>query len=139
MNEAASSEAENGAKPSEVARPWNGAKWIRPEKRLAIYSRDGFACAYCGARSEDGAQLTLDHLVSVERGGENHESNLVTCCMKCNAAKGAKSIRAWYDYLRGLGHDTAVIQRRVRRLAKRKIDKREGKRLLALRKERKAA
>lgn len=30
----------------------NGSKWIRPEKRLAIYHRDGFACIYCGATAE---------------------------------------------------------------------------------------
>ena len=26
----------------------NGSKWIRPEKRMAIYLRDGLACVYCG-------------------------------------------------------------------------------------------
>ncbi|KKK72946.1 hypothetical protein LCGC14_2898780, partial [marine sediment metagenome] len=34
-----------------------GMNWIRPEKRLAIYLRDGLACCYCGATVEDGTKL----------------------------------------------------------------------------------
>ena len=62
----------------------NGGKWIRPDKRLAIYLRDGLACAYCGATMEQGDTfLTLDHVVPPELGGSNAPSNLVCCCRSC--------------------------------------------------------
>jgi hypothetical protein len=70
---------------------WQGMNWIRQEKRLAIYLRDGCACAWCGATVEQGAKLTLDHVVAHSRGGSNKESNLVTSCLRCNSARGARS------------------------------------------------
>lgn len=30
---------------------WQGMNWIRQDKRLAIYLRDGLACVWCGERS----------------------------------------------------------------------------------------
>ena len=75
-----------------MANKYQGSKWIRREKRLAIYLRDGLCCAYCGSTIEDGASLTLDHLRPYSEQGSNHESNLITCCQKCNSARGSRSI-----------------------------------------------
>jgi len=63
--------------------------WIRSEKRLAIYLRDEFACAYCGRDLHDAApaDITLDHLECRQDGGANHETNLVTACRSCNCAR----------------------------------------------------
>jgi len=72
-----------------------GMNWIRPVKRLAIYLRDGLACAYCGEGIEAGVKLTLDHLLPHSHGGSNHEGNLVTCCHKCNSSRGN---RDWRDF-----------------------------------------
>lgn len=80
---------------SETARAkgkWQGMNWIRQEKRLAIYLRDGFACTYCGSTVEDGARLTLDHITPHSSGGTNHETNLVTCCANCNSSRGNRSL-----------------------------------------------
>ena len=52
----------------------NGSKWIRPDKRLAIYLRDGLACAYCGDSVEEGAKLSLDHLTCHSHGGSNNDN-----------------------------------------------------------------
>jgi len=68
-----------------------GMNWIRPEKRLAIYLRDGLACCYCSEAVEDGAKLTLDHLRPYSKGGNNDATNLVTCCHRCNASRGSRS------------------------------------------------
>lgn len=77
-----------------------GSKWIRPWRRLAIYLRDGFSCAYCG-RDLKGApreEVTLDHL-DCRTNGENHaESNLVTCCRSCNSSRQDKP---WRQYATG--------------------------------------
>lgn len=67
---------------------WLGMNWIRQEKRLAIYLRDGMSCAWCGKGVEDGVALTLDHVKPHSKGGTNHESNLVTCCAFCNSSRG---------------------------------------------------
>lgn len=71
---------------------WQGMNWIRQEKRLAIYLRDGLACAYCGASIEDGAQLSLDHLRPASHGGSNDAANLVTCCSRCNSARADRPV-----------------------------------------------
>lgn len=69
-----------------------GMNWIRQEKRLALYLRDGLACVYCGAAVEDGAKLTLDHLTPSSQGGKNTPGNLVTCCHTCNSSRGDRPV-----------------------------------------------
>lgn len=64
-----------------------GMNWISKKKRLAIYNRDGFACAYCGRTVEDGARLSLDHIKPHSHGGSNDARNLVTCCATCNSSR----------------------------------------------------
>jgi len=102
-----------------------GMNWIRPVKRLAIYLRDGLACAYCGSSVEEGAKLTLDHVVPYSKGGTNHESNLVTCCHKCNSSRGnrswrkfAASVAEYIDH----GATAEAIVAHVTRTTRRKLD-----------------
>jgi len=75
------------------AKRTQGMNWIRPEKRLALYLRDGLACCYCGASVEQGIRLTLDHLRPYANGGTNNATNLVTCCSTCNSSRGKRSWR----------------------------------------------
>ena len=64
--------------------------WIRNDKRLAIYLRDGFRCIYClrDLHGADPADITLDHIKCQAAGGSNDESNLVTACRHCNCSRG---------------------------------------------------
>lgn len=72
---------------------YQGSRWIRRERRLAIYLRDGLACSYCGATvEEDGVVLSLDHVIPVSKGGTNRSSNLVTACRKCNSVRGDRDV-----------------------------------------------
>lgn len=71
-----------------------GMNWIRQEKRLAIYIRDGLECAYCHSNIED-TKLTLDHLIPYSEGGSNDQTNLVTCCHRCNSSRGTKD---WKEF-----------------------------------------
>lgn len=112
-----------------------GSKWIRPEKRLAIYARDSFCCQYCGAGAEEVEYLTIDHVLACELGGTNHESNLVTACPHCNSAKQDLTMRQWYAGLRDQGIDTSTIAPRIRRQTAKKLDTKTGRALLAARKE----
>jgi 5-methylcytosine-specific restriction endonuclease McrA len=100
---------------------WQGMNWIRQAKRFAIYERDGLACVYCGGTAED-TTLTLDHIVAVELGGTNHETNLVTCCRNCNSAKGKKSTRQFLNFLRDSDKDTVGLARRIKHLTTKPIN-----------------
>ena len=91
-----------------------GSKWIRPVKRLAIYARDGFACVFCGATMEQGARLTLDHVVPCLMGGDNKETNLVTACLSCNSAKQARSINEFGTMLADKGVNPDGLAARIR-------------------------
>ena len=48
-------------------------------------------CVYCGAK----ADLTLDHVVPLSRGGTHTLENLVGACFSCNSSKGNKLIEEW--------------------------------------------
>lgn len=108
----------------------HGGKWLRPQTRWAIYARDGFACVYCLAHVLEA--LTIDHLRSVERGGTNAPSNLVTCCRGCNSAKQGRTLRAWYARLRAAGVDVAAVRARVARTTRRRLNRSWGRYLACL-------
>ncbi len=102
-----------------------GSKWIRPEKRMAIYARDDHRCVYCGYGLAEGVMLTLDHITPCELGGDNREQNLVTACLCCNSAKRALPLRQWLMTLADKGIDPASVAGRVRRQTRRVL--RRGK------------
>ena len=110
--------------------------WIRQVKRLAIYLRDGLSCCYCGESVEDGASLTLDHVLPVINGGTNHESNLVTACIRCNLHKGSRNLlpfsRAVAAYL---DHNVQAIdiQKHVLRQTKQALPIDQAESLIGLR------
>ena len=55
--------------------------------RRNVFLRDGHTCQYCGASSD----LTIDHVLPRSRGGSSGWENLVTCCRRCNLAKGHRT------------------------------------------------
>jgi hypothetical protein len=60
------------------------------EIRIRAMKRDRFMCTYCGASGND-AELEIDHIIPVSKGGSNHISNLTTACKACNMKKSNKS------------------------------------------------
>jgi len=66
-----------------------GSKWIRRDKRLALYLRDGFCCVYCGRnlRGATAAEYGLDHLNARHEAGHHHAANLATACRSCNSSR----------------------------------------------------
>lgn len=129
-----------------TSRKWHGAKWIRPEKRLAIYDRDSWCCVYCGWADDTAAtsaeqtlagyvyaypnHLTLDHVKPVDSGGSNEPDNLVTACHLCNSTRQSLSARDWYALLRSKGFDVEALRARVRKLTRRALDMARGRALL---------
>jgi 5-methylcytosine-specific restriction endonuclease McrA len=105
---------------------YNGGAWIRPERRLAIYLRDEFHCAYCGDDLHGASPLnvTLDHLLPKSTWMQMTESekdctglksvndadNLVTSCRACNSSRGNKALQ---DFAPGgaLNRITILISR----------------------------
>lgn len=112
----------------------SGGKWCRPEKRLAIYIRDGLSCVYCGHSVEDGTKLTLDHVKPHSKGGDNSETNLVTACQKCNSSRGNRSLsqfcKSVADYL---NEDADDIYRYINNQKRRKIDRAQAKEIISRR------
>lgn len=104
-----------------------GMNWITKKKRLAIYLRDGLACAYCGNTVEDGAKLSLDHLIPYSHGGNNDQSNLVTCCGKCNSSR---QDRPWADFASKVAGyvntDTQAIVNHIQACISRPLDTKEA-------------
>lgn len=62
---------------------------INQRVRYYILHRDDFRCKACGRGPNDGVKLTVDHIIPVDWGGGNEESNLQTLCMECNEGKKA--------------------------------------------------
>lgn len=54
-----------------------------PGLRASIFARDGHRCLACGAT----ANLVIDHILPVLRGGTNDPVNLQTLCRSCNSKK----------------------------------------------------
>jgi hypothetical protein len=72
-------------------------RWIRPQKRLAIYLRDKMRCCVCLACLWEAPKrdITLDHVRPRVKGGSNDERNLFTACRDCNTRRGAKPLASF--------------------------------------------
>ena len=58
--------------------------------RYDVLRRDMFRCVLCGASAQNGAELHVDHIVPIAKGGKTEMSNLRTLCDRCNRGKGSK-------------------------------------------------
>lgn len=74
-----------------------GSKWITPLRRLSIYLRDRFACAYCARdlHTLPSARVTLDHLEPKVNGANHASDNLVTACTWCNSRRQDMDLRTF--------------------------------------------
>lgn len=118
----------------------SNGRWIRLERRLAIYCRDDFRCVYCGDDlvHAEARGITLDHVVPRCGGGGHASENLVTACLTCNSSRGCGALRGevlarvdrqtrlpWRPFMRHTGmlvrlHGPEIAHREARRLARRR-------------------
>lgn len=82
-------------------------------KRIAVFVRDRGACVYCGATYQNGARLSVDHVISRKRGGSDEYDNLVCACLACNKDKAHFGLRAYIVELEDRGQDTKGLEERV--------------------------
>jgi 5-methylcytosine-specific restriction endonuclease McrA len=59
-------------------------------------------CHYCGGTFPP-AELTMDHLVPIVRGGKSARSNVAPACKECNNKKKHMLPLEWEEYLAGKG------------------------------------
>lgn len=76
------------------ARELRASQWWK--RRLA----EGI-CRYCRQHFKP-AELTMDHVVPVIRGGKSAKGNVVPCCKECNNKKKHMLPIEWMEYLEGL-------------------------------------
>ena len=68
-----------------------------------LFKRQEGKCAHCSTRfwGHGKDQATIDHHVSLIRGGMHDDSNIKRLlCRGCNSSKGAKSPREWEEFVR---------------------------------------
>jgi len=57
------------------------------ETKQKVLARDGYRCVVCGRGKEDGVELTVDHKIPKDKGGDNSIDNGQTLCMEHNLLK----------------------------------------------------
>lgn len=60
--------------------------------RLALIERDGMDCFYC-LKPMPNDDITIEHLVSLHKGGPNHLDNMALAHGACNRSAGNKPLR----------------------------------------------
>jgi hypothetical protein len=68
----------------------NRRKPIAAKLRFEVLHRADYTCQACGAKAADGAELHIDHIHPVSKGGTNDPTNLQALCRDCNLGKGAR-------------------------------------------------
>lgn len=58
-------------------------------------------CYYCKAKFPP-ADLTMDHVVPLMRGGRSTKDNIVCCCKECNNRKKNMLPMEWQEYIEHL-------------------------------------
>ena len=61
-------------------------RYISPEVKQEVWSRDKGQCQMCGSREE----LQYDHIIPISKGGSNAERNIQLLCKDCNQEKSDK-------------------------------------------------
>jgi len=73
---------------------WRAQEIRRRVRRYDVFERDDYMCWICGIRCDPLALVpqyeapTVDHLIPVSHGGDNHPDNLGTAHFICNATRG---------------------------------------------------
>lgn len=85
--------------PSRAWYEWHWHRGVNPKKfrqalpgavRDSVIARDGLTCGLCGS-SVELADVHIDHVLPVSRGGSDHPQNLQVSHSRCNLSKGARA------------------------------------------------
>lgn len=87
----------------QIKRERNKARELRSSqwwKRRCAKGR----CHYCGGQVPP-AELTMDHIVPIARGGKSTKGNIVPACKTCNTTKKELLPMEWEAYLNSCRQD----------------------------------
>ncbi len=79
-------------KEKEKARALRKTRWWQQRVARGI-------CSYCGIKFPP-AQLTLDHIVPLVRGGKTTKGNVAPVCKECNNKKKYLLPMEWEEYVK---------------------------------------
>ncbi len=84
---------EKADKKAEAKRRKELRNEITHKLRFDVLERDKYTCQYCGAsphgkrNNGEEVELVVDHIVPLDKGGDNKLTNLITACWICNEGK----------------------------------------------------
>ena len=61
-----------------------------PLSNRTLFQRDNHLCMYCG-QTFCSSNLSRDHVTPLSQGGQNHWTNVVTACTRCNNHKAGRT------------------------------------------------
>jgi 5-methylcytosine-specific restriction endonuclease McrA len=73
-----------------LRKPMHGFKRGIKFSRVNVFTRDGFACQYCGVH-KPARELNYDHVIPRAQGGQTIWENIVTACYPCNGRKAGRT------------------------------------------------
>ncbi len=76
------------------AREMRDSQWWKRKRSNGV-------CYYC-SRKFRPADLTMDHIIPIVRGGKSVQGNIVPACKECNSKKKYLLPSEWEDYLRSI-------------------------------------
>lgn len=76
------------------ARALRNSQWWKRRRGTGV-------CYYCG-RTFKPAELTMDHIVPIGRGGKSTKGNVVPSCKECNTKKKYMLLIEWEEYLKSV-------------------------------------
>ncbi|TVQ70816.1 MAG: HNH endonuclease [Chromatiaceae bacterium] len=65
-------------------------RYVPPLNNSALFKRDAHLCLYCG-NPFPYRDLSRDHVTPISQGGQDHWSNVVTACKRCNNHKAGRT------------------------------------------------
>ncbi len=79
------------------AREMRDSQWWKRKRSSGI-------CYYC-SRKFRPAELTMDHLIPIVRGGKSMQGNIVPACKECNSKKKYLLPAEWEEYLKAIANE----------------------------------
>ncbi|MBI5048662.1 MAG: HNH endonuclease [Deltaproteobacteria bacterium] len=76
------------------ARELRGSQWWYKKRSAGV-------CYYCGKKVYP-AEITMDHIVPIIRGGKSAKGNIVPACKDCNNRKKYLLPMEWQEYMKSL-------------------------------------
>ena len=58
---------------------------------------EAIKCGYCKRTFGGPVKKTIDHVRPISKGGAHEISNLMICCLNCNASKNDRDLEAWLE------------------------------------------